>query len=301
MDANNMTNGASKQSMFTVKKILRVLEIILIVFVFCPCFLVSCSGQDANVSVMTAVGGVSTEYGNQIVDPHPIMLICLLLPIVMLVVLFRKKIVENKAALITLICAVVDIIVWIMFKSAVKEFAEENLCSFKTKPAYVFNMIVLIIITILSLLVFLRKVTLNADLMQLEPGGNTQSALNQMSNAVTQMSSAVSQMAGNVANNMKTGKAPVIGYCQKCGSGIPFDCMFCTSCGTPVPEDMIKEAEEKKKAEEKARLAAEDSAEQDTDTPDGQQNSDRPMFCQKCGNKLDSESIFCEVCGTKID
>mgnify|MGYP002513695579 CR=1 FL=1 len=79
---------------FTVRNVLRALCALCTVFVFCPAFLVSCSGQNIKVSVMTAVGGMSA-YGEKVVDPHPIMLVCLLIPVVALVLLFVKKLTDT--------------------------------------------------------------------------------------------------------------------------------------------------------------------------------------------------------------
>ncbi len=325
MDTNNVANGEIKQSVFTVKNVLRALEIILLVFVFCPSFLVSCSGQVVNVNVMTAVGGVSSDIGGQITDPHPVMLICLILPIVMLVVIFSKKMLENKVAMITLICAFVDFVVWLIFRFAVKKFAEENYCKSKTTAVFVFNILALIAIALISVAIIMRKIRLDSDMIQVLSGNGTQNALNQMSSAVTQISGVVSQMASNVTSNKKTPKEPVIGYCQKCGTGIAFGCKFCTSCGTAVPESMIKEAEERKKAEEEAeaaRIAAEEAEKKEAEekaklateqvlennSNENKQvehivesdNSAGAVFCQQCGTKLDPDAAFCMSCGAKV-
>lgn len=292
------TNVNQGNSLFTVKKVLRVLELLLIVFVFCPSFLVSCSGQTVNVSVMTAVGGAKA-YGETVADPHPIMLICLVLPIVMLVAIFSKKMIENKVAIITLASAAIDFVVWLIFRFSVKNFAENNYCEFKTTAVYVFNIIVLILIILLAVMVVIKKMSLENDLIQFFTGGGTQNAINQMTNAVKQMSSAVSQMAGNVVNNIneKNTKTPVIGYCQKCGSGIPFDCRFCTSCGTPVPETMILEAEAKRKEEENKIEVSEHSGEVDgTDSL-----VEQSIFCSQCGSKIPADSTFCVECGAKVE
>ena len=305
------SNVAQGNSLFTVKRVLRVLALLLIVFVFCPSFLVSCSGQNVNVSVMTAVGGVSA-YGEKVVDPHPIMLICLLLPIVMLVVLFAKKILDTTVAIISFVAAAIDFVIWLVFRSSVKKLAEDNYCDFKTTGIYVINIIVLILILLLTLMMIIKKLEMESDLIQIFTGGSTQKALDQMSSAVNQMSTAVSQMAGNVVSNIaeKNNKVSVIGYCQKCGSGIPYDCKFCTSCGTPVPEELILAAEEKKKAEEEAKKAAEEAEnvaqEKVTETDitnnlktDG--NGEKAVFCQQCGAKLASDVAFCESCGAKVE
>lgn len=50
-------------------------------------------------------------YGERVVDPHPIMLICLLIPIAMLVLLFIKNFADKKTAIIVAVCAVIDTVV----------------------------------------------------------------------------------------------------------------------------------------------------------------------------------------------
>lgn len=301
MGENDLAKTTEKASLFTIKNILRVLSLLCIIFVFCPSFLVSCSDQTIKVNVMTAVGGVSS-YGQRVVNPHPIMLICLLIPVAVLVLMFIKKFTDNKTALITAICGVVDIIVWFIFRSSVRKVAEENYCEFKTTGWYVLNIIALLLIILLSALVVLMKIQLDTDLVALFSGGGTKEALDQMSATMSQMSSAVSQLAGNVASNMgnKKQKEDTIGYCSKCGSPIAYGCKFCTSCGTPVPESMLAEAEAAKKAaEEAARKAAEEAAKKAEEA--AKKAEEKPKFCQNCGAKLAADAAFCESCGTKVE
>jgi pyruvate/2-oxoglutarate dehydrogenase complex dihydrolipoamide acyltransferase (E2) component len=255
-------NETEKKPVVTVKNIIRVLSVIVTIIVFCPTFLVSCSGQTIDVSVMTAVGGLES-YGETVVKPHPIMLIALLLPVAIFVILFIKKIADEKAALITAVCGAADLVVWIAFRSAVKKAAEENYCKFKATGWFTFNIILLLIILVLSILVVAKILQMQEDLIKRFSGAGAQNTLSQMSAAVSQMSSSVSQLAENVSANVSKNKVPkenIIGYCAKCGSPIVYDNRFCTSCGTPVPESMIAEAEAAKKAAEEARIAAEEAA-----------------------------------------
>lgn len=254
--------GNEKKSALTVNRVLKILALLCIIFVFCPVFTVSCSGQNMNISVMTVVGGVRA-YGEQIVNPYPIMLICLVLPIAILVLLFMKKLPDKKTALITFICSLADLVIWFIFRACAKYAAEENYCSFKSTGWFVVNIIVLILMMIPSILVVLHKLELESDLIAAITGNETKQALNQMSTTVNQMSNAVTKMTGDIAKNIgnKRSKENIIGYCAKCGSPIEMDCKFCTSCGTPVPESMIEEAKAARKAaeEEAARKAAEEA------------------------------------------
>lgn len=306
-------------SLITPKKIMRILSIFCVIFVFCPSFLVSCSGQKMNVTVMTAVGGMSM-YGEKVVDPHPIMLICLLLPIAMLVLLFMKKFSDRKTAIIVASCAAVDTVVWLIFRATVKKLVEENYCSFKTTAWYVLNIIALLLILTLSILVILKKIQIDIDLIAKVSNSDMQGKLDQVTNAVNVMSNQVSEMASNVVANVssKKNKSDIMGYCSKCGSGIEYGLKFCTSCGTPVPQEMIAEAEEKKRiAEEQAAKEAEEkliaeekaAAEKESKSVNSEDESLSNVtntetvnrFCQQCGAKLEINSVFCENCGTKVE
>ena len=314
MDANNINQTTEKASVFTIKNILRVLSLLCIVFVFCPSFLVSCSGETINVNVMTAVKGVSS-YGSNIVDPHPIMLLCLAIPVAFLVLLFIKKLTDNKTALIILLCGIVDFIIWLIFRSSVKKLAEENYCTFETTAWYFINIIVLILIILLSALVLIMKSQLDVDLIALFSGGGTKEVLGQMSATMNQMSNTVSQMAGSVATSINNRKQRenAIGFCSKCGSPIAYGVKFCTSCGTPVPESMLAEAEAAKKAaeeaarkeaEERARIAAEEAVRKEAErqvAQAAQSNNGGHKFCSKCGAKLSIDAAFCESCGAKVE
>lgn len=242
-----------KKSMFTVKNVMRGLALFCIVCVFCPSFMVSCSGQNMNVSVMTAVRGVSV-YGEKVVDAYPIMLICLLLPVAVLIALIVRSVENRKATIIALSCSGADLLIWIIFKTAVKKLAEENYCVFKITGWYVLNMAALVVLIAAAGLVLVGKLQMDHDLAETASSEETKRTLNQMSSVMSQVSSTVTKMAGDAAANIGNHKAKeqAIGYCSKCGSPISYGAKFCTSCGTPVPESMIAEAEAARQAAEKA-------------------------------------------------
>lgn len=251
----------NRKIVITVKKVLKALSLICFVIVFCPTFLVSCSGQNMNVSAMTAVGGVSIS-GERVVSPHPIMLLCLIIPVAVFILLSIKKYTDKKNVSIIAIGGSVDLIIWIIFRSGVKKAAEDIGFTFKTTGWYVINIISLMLIILLTSLVVMNKLQMESDLIAVLSGKETQNALNQMSATMSQVSNAVNQWAGNVAsnvNNRNKVKNP-IGFCAKCGNPIGYGSHFCTTCGTPVPQSMIDEAEAaRKEAEEKAKLAEEEA------------------------------------------
>lgn len=253
-----------KKSMLTVRNVMRGLALFCIVCVFCPSFMVSCSGKNMNVSVMTAVGGVSV-YGEKVVDGYPIMLLCLLLPVAVLIALIAKSIVNRKAAAIALGCSGADLVIWIIFKAAVKKMAEENYCTFKVTGWYVLNMVALVVLIAAAGLSLAGKLQLEHDLAKTASSEETKRTLNQMSSVMNQVSSTVTKMAGDAAANIGNHKAKeqAIGYCSKCGSPISYGSKFCTACGTPVPESVIAEAEAARQAAEKP---SEEAAEKTTET-----------------------------------
>ncbi len=322
-----MENNTVKKSGFTVKSALKVLSVICFVLAFCPNFLVSCSGQNMNVNVMTAVGGVSM-YGEKVIEPQPLMLVLLVIPAAIFVLLLIKKYMDKKNARIIAVLGVCDLILWFVFQFAAKSIAEKNYCSFKVTAWYVINIIAQLLIILLSVLVVRQKMEMNSDLMTLFSGDSKQKALNQMAETMSQMSGAVTKLAGNVENKHAVHK-DTIGFCSKCGSSIEYGCKFCSSCGAPVPESMIeeaeaarreaeekakaeaarKEAEEKaraeaarKEAEEKARAeAAGKGAEEKVETEENAKAEVQHLFCLECGAKLAADAKFCASCGAKVE
>lgn len=240
----------NKKSVFTVKMILKACALICMILVFCPSFLVSCSGRNMDVSAMTALRTIKI-YGEAVSKPHPIMLLTLILPAAALALLSIRRYTDRKTAGLILGCASVDTLVWILFRAAVKNYAENNYCRFETTGWFVLNIITLLGMMLLTTLVVRRKLQLDSDLKEVLAGGGTQDTLNQMSQKMGQMAGSMMQMAGNAANNIgsnsggDSGGKEVIGFCSKCGRPIRYGNRFCTKCGTPVPEGMQKEADEK--------------------------------------------------------
>ncbi len=168
-----------------------------------------------------------------------------------------------------------DTIIWFVFRTAVKKVAEENGCTFKTTAWFVINIIVLLLIVGLSILVLIKKIELETDLM-----------------------------TKSVVTNMGTKKnqVEIIGYCEKCGGGIEDGFKFCTSCGTAVPETMIAEAEEKRLEEEQIKREEENQADSKSKESERQENvENNTNFCKKCEAKLEADAVFCVNCGAKIE
>ncbi len=244
------------KSILTIKNLLRAFALLLIIFVFCPSFLVSCSGQEIGVSVANATFGISRG-GEKLVEPHFIMIFAVIIPFVIMGVLFVKTLKEKVCGIIIEACAGVDFILQIVFRVQAKKMAEDNYCDFKTTGWYVLNFIVLLLVLLINLLVVLEKKKMDDEIKSIFVGTKAEGTVSQITNVV---SAAVkgAATAVNTANANGSGKAKEvkdrIGFCQKCGSPIEYGCSFCTSCGTAVPKELIEQAEATKKAlEEKVQ------------------------------------------------
>lgn len=163
MGENEQTTVTNK-SLINVKNVLRVIALLVIIFFFCPAFLVSCSGQNMEISAAKTVTGI-TYHNQEVLESNIFMIVTILIPVAMLLVLVLKKFADALSTKIYAALAVVDIIIWIAFRAEVAKQAEENYCSFETTPWYVVNVICLVLGAILALLVVIKKLELESDLV----------------------------------------------------------------------------------------------------------------------------------------
>ena len=339
-EINNISSEKKKLSV-TVKNIIRTLTFCCVILFFCPMFMVSCSDSDwgvdtdlIKVSAVTAIKGISS-YGETLVSPQPVIALCLLLPVAVLVFLFIKKFTDKQTSAAVCGMTVLDLIIWIIFRTSAKKFAEDAQCQFKTTGWYVINIIALLMILIFTVLILINRLQMQTDLMDVFSKKDIHNAMGQMSDTVGHFSNTMSQMAGNVAGNIRkrTMKEDIIGYCAKCGKPITYGHKFCISCGTPVPESMIAEAEAARKAEETKRkeearreeakriaeeqrksaesvAKTEEIAEKQTkmqektdDTPESaeqyMETEDKVVKCPQCGAEIEANPKFCKFCGFK--
>ncbi len=217
-------------SIFSVKMVLRILATICMVVVFCPTFLVSCAGEEIGVSTMTAIEGVSID-GEEYVEPHLEMLICVIIPIVILVLLFVKNYAERKAAGIILGCTVVDLIMWLAFRAKVKEIVDEGYCTVKVTGWYMINIASMLLMIVLSYLVLTGKCIMESDLRQAFSGVKIQGASDSVSNSgISVASSAEPHMTEKKETEMRV--------CPKCGTAAAKGNKYCISCGAALPENI---------------------------------------------------------------
>ena len=268
------------KSLVTARQIMRVLSFICIVVVFCPSFLVSCSGQSKGISVLTAAGGLSV-YGETIAKPQPLMLVCLLLPAVILALLFMKKLSEKQNALIIAICGISDFVIWMIFKAVVKKIAEDHYCEFKTTGWYLLNNLALFFLILFALLILLQKLEMDTDILALLSGGGTEGAMNKMSESLAKISDSLTKSSDSVAkvsdSATKASDSP---------TEISKTETKTTDSSTEISETQTKNHEVANDLTEKAGSNAEEEEE-------------KPKFCQECGKPLDPDAAFCKYCGTK--
>ena len=268
------------KSLFTARQIMRVLSFICIVVVFCPSFLVSCSGQSKGISVMTAVGGLSV-YGESIAKPQPLMHICLLLPAVILALLFMKKLPEKQNALIIAICGISDFVIWMIFKSVVKKIAEDHYCEFKSTGWYLLNNLALFFLILFALLILLQKLEMDTDILSLLSGGGTEGAMNKMSESLAKISDSLTKSSDSV-----TKRSDSATKASDSPTEISKTETKTTDSSTEISETQTKNHEVANDLTEKAGSHAEEEEE-------------KPKFCQECGKPLDPDAAFCKYCGTK--
>ena len=275
------------KSLFTARQIMRVLSFICIVVVFCPSFLVSCSGQSKGISVMTAVGGLSV-YGESIAKPQPLMLICLLLPAVILALLFMKKLPEKQNALIIAICGISDFVIWMIFKAVVKKIAEDHYCEFKTTGWYLLNNLALFFLILFAILILLQKLEMDTDILSLLSGGGTKEAMNKMSESLAKISDSLTKSSDSV---MKSSDSVM-----KSSDSV----MKSSDSGTKVSDSATKSSDSVTKSSDSATKNSE--AANDLTEKAGshaEEIEEKPKFCQECGKPLDPDAAFCKYCGTK--
>lgn len=326
----------NKKGFLTARKVIKLLAVLCLAFAFCPSFLLSCAGTQ-KIYVYHAIGR-QTFAGSYVTDAHPIMILCYLIPIAIFVVLTIKKITNKRSSRIVLVVAAVDLILWIVFRSTVKQAAAAYNCKFQTTIWYIFNFISLCLILLISGLVVWGKVALDGYLLTLLSNNNTVT-MEQVSEKVNQAASAVSQIASNatatigskiasresvsgfcpccgksITLGQKISQEETIGYCSKCGAAISFNYCYCTSCGCVVPENMIEEGERKKKeleakrAEEQKRLEEERRRQEEecrlAEEKKRQETQTQSTVQQESvanSVQMSGEFIFCPHCGTKQD
>ncbi len=249
----------------TVKNTLKILAILCQIFVFCPTFCVSCAEVDINVSTLTAIKGVSID-GDALVKPYPIMLICIILPAVVLVSLWKKPMVDGKLCCIISICGLIDLMLWVLFAAVTKAKAEECYCEFRTTIWFWLNVLAILLLIVISLLVYSVRTTIEIQLKDLLSKENRKSYVElrqqRSEESKKRISSAMKWFSSRIRQHHKSQETSTdqvskqetstyqasnqetmnqentiqseIGYCFECGNRIQEGEKFCSVCGTKV-------------------------------------------------------------------
>lgn len=244
----------TRKPLITVENIIRVLSVIVTIIFFCPTYVLSFTEQKVGVSAMNLVGGMKHN-GEAMIKPQFVLLLLFLLPVAILVVLFLRQITEEKVSLITTGCAVLDLVILFVSCVIANNMANKYALSIKVTAWFVFNIIFLLFIIALAILTLLRTIYLEEDLLALCRGTAVDDTFDRVSSAVSQV---IAKVTGKAVKE-SVPQEDIMGYCFKCGTAIVFGDEFCTSCGWPVPEAFIAEAEEERRAAEEARRAEEEA------------------------------------------
>lgn len=137
------------------KTLIRIISIVLLLVFFIPCFTVSCSKQTTDISAMTATFGYKNSLGQTVANAQPGLLLLLLIPVLLLIITLVKKLNPVILSILTCGSSVVEFIIFIVFKSGVKSFAEKYYCNFETKFGYglAITMCILLLIAGVGLLI----------------------------------------------------------------------------------------------------------------------------------------------------
>lgn len=241
-------NNVEKESLFTVRNVLRILALVCILFVFCPSFLVSCSGQTVEISAMKVAGGL-TFNGEKISDPYPVLLICLAVPVIVFLLLLNKEFGDRPIASVIIICSGVDLIIWYIFSDSVKKAAEEYYCTYKSTNWFIANIVSLVVIILIDFLIVIKKLQMDTDLIAGFSGGGNSVVPDQKSSITSQAS-----------ENPK--------YCCHCGAMLERNSRFCGICGREI-QKMIQ-------APENSKYCCYCGAKVESDS----------KFCRNCGRKI---------------
>jgi hypothetical protein len=215
----------NKKSKFTVKNVVRILSVICIAFFFCPSFLISCSSYEYKLSATKAIGGV-TVMGERLTSAHPVLLLCIFLPIIVFILSIILRGGDRISALIMFACYVADLIIWIVFRNTVKGMADSDGVGFQSTIWFKLNILSMVVILLLLLLVMIGKMKLDSEIKIQIPdkGSGTRS---------------VSYGGRESPVN------PDVEFCTQCGKPIDKGSSFCTFCGAAVSQSAESTQEHK--------------------------------------------------------
>ena len=169
---------------------------------------------------------------------YPILLLCLIIPMLVFVLLFLKKLADKKTALIALVSTLISFVIWIVFRSSVKKIAEKNQFIFETTGWYVMDLICMLIIVFFSALVALKKMELDMDLLLIFSGQNVRYPEEQIHEIIKSEKKSESKYAGfavpDIKENIQHADVKRAKFCRYCGVKLKEDAIFCPHCGVKI-------------------------------------------------------------------
>lgn len=138
-------------------KIIKVIALIAMIMFFVPTFAVSCASETVNVSACQAMTGIVEE--TTVNDPTYAVILLLIIPIIMFAAQVFSSGPDSTEQKVAGVMAVADIIGWMLLKSGIDKYCEENMCSSKTNMWFAINIILLGIAAVLSFMQDLKVET----------------------------------------------------------------------------------------------------------------------------------------------
>ena len=245
-----------------VKLVVKILIIALIVFFFLPVGTVSCGRASVDVTAAHAMVGYTDRDLGRLSNPVIVLAFLIIMPIVMLCIGGIRKPFAKTEGIVNLILLGFEILGYMLFKSGVKNYADENGLYFSVSAPYYVVIVLCIICVVGYVALFMGIGAAPALSGQTVPPGAP--------GAFAGNNPAGGGMATGVPAGQVAGAVP--GWLCSCGKNNSPDNLFCARCGSRRPE-----------AVQSADPAA--GAAGTWTCTCGRTNQDSDLFCAKCGTK----------------
>lgn len=205
-------------SWITIRTVLTFLALFNLIIFFCPIYSVSVPSLLGELDKVAQFSTFTRAMGNKRIMGQPIFYSFAIVPIVITVLLYNRKLEEKKAALYIAIFALSDLILWYScIKLDEYGILKYSYSYFEKTKWYALNVVTLLLIAGLSALVSSNKVELGAEVTN---------ALEKLADHHVSKKTPAASSTKAPKNQRK--------ICPKCGSLIEDEWQFCISCGTPI-------------------------------------------------------------------
>lgn len=272
------------------KLIIKILAVVAIVLAFCPAFLVSCSGQEVEVTVLKVATGYGSEYGygEYFLDPQPAVYVCLILPIVIIAISFLGTLKETTAAIVTMVLAGIDLIAWLLFEQGVKEFAANNYCQAESTPMYYLTLVSLIGIIVFSALEYTKsRKPQEASTQKVD---NMEGPLSKTSDTIN---SGVASASSMIQSKLSTIQS-------KLSAIQPKQATDQIKQPTVQPQQPTAQPQQPTAQPKQPTIQPKQPTIQPKQPTMNAGSVPKASFCGKCGAKISPNCKFCPACGTPV-